>query len=168
MFMVFAEANKLNIHYKVYEAARIAQVQSDLKANIRSNGADWDALVSEVPYRRGNHPLGDLCQLAVQMLRGERQLCAKALSGTHDSLGAFAAICSAVVEEIRQALDPLFVEAKKPQGGSSNKQVLDPITATMTSPVKSSSKAISQFFDRGIYFLHGWKLLKFLSVTTSS
>lgn len=109
LFALFDKHNQM-IHYEVYQGVRIAQVLAELQAEENDHANDWAALLEDVPYSKGSHPLRDYLALAYEMLRGELQLWSNTLDTTKPpAQGVYAAICDATVLEIQRLLTPTLL-----------------------------------------------------------
>jgi hypothetical protein len=110
LFALFDKHNQ-RIHFEVFQGIRIAQVRAELQVEEEAHAKEWAALLDDVPYIKGSHPLQGYITLAYEMLRGELQLWSNALNPSNpQAIKVFAAICDATVMEIQRLLTPMLID----------------------------------------------------------
>lgn len=118
LFALFDKHNQV-VHHEVYQSIRIAQVKAELQVEEDAHAAEWAALLEDVPYIRGSHPLQGYITLAYEMLRGELQLWSNALNPNNPAcVLAFVAICDGTVMEMQRLLTPMLLDDEETQSSN--------------------------------------------------
>ena len=118
LFALFSKHTQ-KVHYEVYQNIRIAQVKAELQVEEDAHAAEWAALLEDVPYIRGSHPLQGYITLAYEMLRGELQLWSNVLKPNDpECVLVFVAICDGTVMELQRLLLPMLLDDESAHSSS--------------------------------------------------